>query len=174
MLPSRSRSVSRPMSGPFVRRRPYHLTITPERYPNRIPNWKSAMGCTAVGRRLGPKGRDRPNPAVRMCPLLRVKAGAARQALLAGGSCCGGLRFAPTSLRCSLWGHATNSLRSLRSLRSNRCGESSFGCAPRAPTVSGPAKVSTCFSVPVPMVPDRRRRRKNRDPSLPRNHFLHW
>ena len=47
------------------------------------------------------------------CLLLRA-VGAARQALPAGGSCCGGLRFAPTPLRCSAWGRAANSLRSLR------------------------------------------------------------
>ena len=51
----------------------------------------------------------------------------------AGGSCCGGLRFAPTSLWCSLWDRAANSLHSLRSLRSNRRGESVFGRALRAP-----------------------------------------
>ncbi len=65
---------------------------------------------------------------------MRAAVRAARQAAPAGGSCWGGLRFAPTPLRCSLSGRAANSLRSLRSLRSNRRGESDCGSALRAPT----------------------------------------
>lgn len=52
----------------------------------------------------------------------RATVGESRQAMSAGGSHCGGRRFAPTPLRCSLWGRAAElaafaSLSTLKQLR---------------------------------------------------------
>jgi hypothetical protein len=112
--------------------------------------------------------------AFRTRPLLRVKVCAARQAVPAGGSCCGGLRFAPTPLWCSPWSRAANSLRSLRSLRSNRCGESVLDarCARRLQgcalgRLQAPQPSPATKPLPGLCARAKPRRHRNRPPRVP-------